>query len=320
MRGSAESPFKNALITGGAGFVGSHLTRRLVRDGTGTTILDNLSSGFLGNLQPGATFVNGDVRDPEMVRSVAKGADVIFHLAEFIPNYPGHIIRYSAGSPREDLDVCVGGTINVLEEARKNDAAFVLTSTAAVYGSSPLPLREDDPLQPESPYGAAKLCAEAYVLLYGRTYGLPVTIFRLFNLYGPLQRKYLMYDCLAKMKQDPKRVELLGSGKEVRDYIFVEDAVEQLVSLIPYSKKELTPIFNVGSGVGRTTIDVVRALAHRLGLSPQFVALGDSWKGNASNLVADVSRARRQFPLVSSRFEDSLESLITWFSTESAQN
>jgi len=306
-------PFNKALITGGAGFVGSHLAESLIRAGVKTTILDNFSSGFESNVSHEVTLVRGDVRDREVVKQVVKGIDIIFHLAEYIPNYPGHVIRYSAKSPREDLDVCVGGTINLLEAARKNSSAFVLSSTAAVYGSRSVPLSENSPLEPISPYGAAKLCAEAYTLLYRRSYNVPTMIFRFFNLYGPRQRKYLMYDCLLKMKQNPSKVELLGNGKEVRDYIYVKDAINLLLSLLDV-EDDVNPIFNIGTGIGRTTLEVAHTLAKQLSIAPRFEVVGDSWSGNSSCLLADMSKVRRHIAINFSDYSTSLKSVVSWFS------
>jgi UDP-glucose 4-epimerase len=312
----AEFPFGRALITGGAGFVGSHLAQRLLAYGTQVTILDNLSSGFESNVPKQARLVKGDVRDSETVKSVAKGTDIIFHLAEYIPNYPGHVIRYSASNPREDLDVCVGGTINVLEEARRNNAHFVLTSTAAIYGSKNVPMREDMQPEPISPYGAAKLCAELYAQLYYRVHGLRMTIFRFFNLFGPRQRKYVMYDCLLKLRRDPRHLELLGDGREIRDYIFVDDAIDRIFSLIPISHKEPVPIFNIGTGKGRATIEVVKALCRKLAIDPEITFQGNPWSGNSSSLLADVSKTGRYCEENLMNFEESLEKLIVWFSKE----
>ncbi|MDG6994419.1 MAG: NAD-dependent epimerase/dehydratase family protein [Nitrososphaerota archaeon] len=312
-----QGKWRKALITGGAGFVGSHLAERLLSSDVETRILDNFSSGFRSNVPKGAILIEGDVRKEEDVEIASRDADVIFHLAEFIPNNPGHIIRYSSSNPRSDLDVCVGGTINVLDKARKNDSQFVLTSTAAVYGSGSLPLREDSKTLPISPYGVAKLCAEEYAELYHRSYGIPVTIFRFFNLFGPRQRKYLMYDCLNKMNENPKRVELLGDGKEVRDYIFVNDAIDQVLALskLPTDSES---IFNIGSGAGRTTLEIAQTLARHLGINPEFVLLGNPWPGNSSGLVADVSKSKSYLGEVLTDFDESLGHLISWYRNQAS--
>ena len=312
----ADLPFSSALVTGGAGFVGSHLADRLKALGLRTSILDNFSSGFEKNIPKGVTVFRGDVRDTRMVHRAAKGVDIIFHLAEYIPNRPGHVIRFSAENPNKDLGVCVGGTVNALEEARKNDAHFVMASTAAVYGSHKYPVRENFALKPISPYGAAKLCAETYVLLYQRAYGLPVTILRLFNLYGPRQRKYLMYDCLTKLSRDRERIELLGTGQEIRDYIFISDAIDRMIAVVGASKRQSSPIFNIGTGKGRTTKQIVEMVARQLGANPKPVIRGNPWVGNIGKLVADMSKTERYFAGGTTDFSESLRTLVSWFLLE----
>jgi UDP-glucose 4-epimerase len=306
-------PFKRALVTGGAGFVGSHLVQRLVALGVQTSVLDNFSSGFRENVPKKVRVFKGDVRDKEAVRSSMQNVDIVFHLAEYIPNIPGHVIRFSASKPREDLDVCVGGTLNVLEHARINATHFVLASTAAVYGSATRPLREDSRTSPVSSYGAAKLCAETYTRQFQRSYGLPVTIFRFFNIFGPRQRKYLMYDCLQKISRNHRNVEMLGNGREVRDYIHVADATSRVLALVRASAREPAPIFNIGTGIGRTTTEVVNKLAEKLGTHPTFTYRGVRWVGNINRLVADMSKTNRYYRGGFTDYEQCIESLIEWF-------
>ena len=314
--------FSKALITGGAGFIGSHIAQRLLQNGVETRILDDLSSGFERNIPKGATFVKGDVRDRDLVREAVKDVDVIFHLAEFIPNVVGHVIRFSADRPREDLDVCVGGTINVLEEARRINAQFVLASTAAVYGTYENPCREDSVLQPISPYGVSKLCAELYTQMFSRTYGLPITIFRFFNIFGPRQYKYLMYDFLRKISESGELVKMQGDGHEVRDYIYIDDAVDIILSTLDNriaGVSSPTPIFNIGTGVGLTTSDVINRILLARGIHRQIAYQGDSWAGNIRKIVADTSKtmqyvgARELHP-----FDDALASLISWYNKDNS--
>lgn len=313
----SKSHFARALITGGAGFVGSHLAQRLIDYGVQVTILDNFSSGFEDNVPKQSTLIRGDVRDNKAVQSAAQGAEIIFHLAEYIPNYPGHVIRYSASNPREDLDVCVGGTINVLEEARKNRAHFVLASTAAVYGSKSIPVIEDMQPEPISPYGTAKYCAELYTQLYHRVYGVPITIFRFFNLFGPGQRKYVMYDFLLKAKRDPEHIDLLGTGQEVRDYMYVGDAIDYVISLVQVPEDNSLPIFNLGTGQGRTTLEVIQVMTQVLGINPKLNFQGNPWTGNINSLLADMTKTRRYINGDDANFEDCLHKLIDWFRTAS---
>jgi UDP-glucose 4-epimerase len=315
--------FSKALITGGAGFVGSHLAERLQKNGIEVRILDNLTSGFERNIPQGADFIKGDVRDRDLVQEAVKDVDVIFHLAEFIPNVAGHVIRFSADRPREDLDVCVGGTINVLEEARRNNAHFVLASTAAIYGWNQNLCQEDSVPRPISPYGVSKLSAEFYTQMFQRTYNLSITIFRFFNIFGPGQYKYLMYDFLNKLNRSEKTIEMHGDGQEVRDYIYIEDAIDLIFSTLDNrieGRKPLpaTPIFNIGTGRGLSSSEVIARILLALDVRRKIVYLGDSWPGNIRKIVADTSRTLNYVGSKEFRpFENSLRSLISWYNDNS---
>lgn len=305
--------FRKVVVTGGAGFIGSHFVNRLRTECDEIVVFDNLSSGFESNIPEFVQFYKGDIRRAQDLETPMRGASAVFHFAEFIPNVEGHVIRFSSSNPKEDLDVSVAGTLNVLEEARKNDSHFILASSAAVYGSSAAPLAEIDSLAPISPYGVSKLCAEQYTLLYHRSYGLPVTIFRFFNVFGPRQRKYLMFDCLSKLKKDAKRIELLGTGKEKRDYVSIVDLIDEVLAVIQGSEKENLPIFNLGTGIGRTTTDVVKLIAELVGVQPELFFLGRMWRGTSDCLVADMTKTQRYFHRPTGDFRLSLGELVSWF-------
>jgi UDP-glucose 4-epimerase len=311
--------FERALVTGGAGFVGSHLVEKLSSSNVQVIVLDNLSTGFESNLNHllSTELIKGDVRNPKDVQIAAtKDIDIVFHLAEYIPNAEGHVIKSSTEDPVQEVRICVEGILNVLEECRKNDSHFVLASTAAVYGSSPFPLKEDTTPDPVSPYGVSKLCAEQYSLLYRKMYGLPITILRFFNVFGPRQRKYLMYDFLKKARGNPKVIELLGTGNEIRDYIFIDDVLSEIFSLIKASQKESLPIFNVGTGVGRTTRQVSEKLKELLNLNSEIKFSGYVWPGTSNALVADMSKTRRFFRGNLTPFDDAIAYLVSWFKSD----
>jgi UDP-glucose 4-epimerase len=218
---------------------------------------------------------------------------MVFHLAEYIPETTlygvGHVIRYSVNKPLQDFDVGCKGTLNLLEMCRKHDKPIVFSSTAAVYGNGYInPIKEDAPTIPVSPYGASKLCAETYIALYSRLYGLQTDILRFFNVYGPKQRKYLIFDLLLKLRSDPTRLEVKGTGEERRDFIYVADAVDSL--LIVTSKRERGIICNVGTGGSYSVSQVVNLTIRSLGLKPAITYTGASWKGDINCLVADNER------------------------------
>jgi UDP-glucose 4-epimerase len=226
---------QTVLVTGGAGFVGSHLADRLANEGAKVYVLDNLSSGRRDNISgKNVELVQGDIRNAKLVDTLVKKSDIVFHLAEYIPETssygPGHVIKYSVENPLLDFDVSCRGSLTVLDKCRKYDKEIVFTSSAAVYGENKnASVSEDSPTAPSSPYGASKLCAETYMVLYSKLYKMPVTVLRFCNIYGPRQRKYLMYDILLRLMKNPNKLEILGTGMEQRDFIYVDDAINAML-------------------------------------------------------------------------------------------
>ena len=310
---------KRVLVTGGAGFIGAHLVRRLLDLNSQVVVLDNLSSGNIENLPPHSrlSFIKGDVRNLALVKKLTKKSDMIFHLAEFIPNTeeigPGHVVKFSMKNPFLDLDICVRGTLNVLEAARQADAKVVFTSSAAVYGD-PLenPLKETTPPNPISPYGASKLAAETYCKLFNKTHDLPVIIVRLFNVYGPRQKKYVMYDILSKLKENPDALTMLGSGDQERDFVYVNDAVDGLVFL-SIKEEANGQTFNFGTGVSTSIKKVVVYVTKLLGIKPIVKYTGSSWKGDINVLVADTSKLRRIGFATHYSLEQGIKEFLSWY-------
>jgi UDP-glucose 4-epimerase len=311
---------KTVLVTGGAGFVGSHLADRLASEGIHVYALDNLSSGRKDNISnKDVEFIQGDIRNSELVDSLVKKSDIVFHLAEYIPDTSsygsGHVVKYSVENPLLDFDVSCRGSLIVLDKCRIYDKEVVFTSTAAVYGENKHAfVSEDYPTTPSSPYGASKLCAETYMLLYRKLYGLPVTILRFCNLYGPRQRKYLMYDILLKLSKNQNKIELLGTGLEQRDFIYVDDALDAML-LVAQNRKTDSAIFNVGTGISISVSKVVRTITRILGIRPEVIFTQSSWTGDIKKLGANVNRIRQLGfnPIFS--LKDGLKETINWFNS-----
>lgn len=291
---------KRVLVTGGAGFIGSHLVEKLLRLDCEVIVLDDLSSGLKTNLlsDPYLDFIEGDIRNLSLVKKICSGIDIIFHLAEFIPNTkqvgPGHIIKFSIKNPFLDLDISVKGTLNILEAAKEEKIKVVFTSTAAVYGN-PMEtrLKETTPTNPVSPYGASKLSAENYCGVYHRAYQLPVTIARLFNVYGPRQNKYVMYDILNKLKKNSKKLIMLGSKHNERDFVYVKDAVEGLISL-SMNDETNGQTYNLGTGISTSIETVVNIILDQLNIHPEIEYTGSSWKGDIKSLISDNSKIKNK--------------------------
>jgi len=307
-------------VTGGAGFIGSHLVETLLNKGTKKiVVLDNLSCGYEENIpsSKNVDFVKGDIRDVPLVNDLVKKSDMIFHLAEFIPETkkygPGHIIKFSIERPLEDFDVNTRGTLVILDAARKYGRKVVFTSTAAVYGNYYLKnIMENDVKLPVSPYGASKLCAETFVDLYSRVFELPTVIARFFNIYGPRQKKYVMYDMMLKLLKKPERLSVLGSGKEERDFVYVQDAVDALLLLATHPEAE-GQVFNIGTGISTSILRVVELLKQILDLDIEIEVSGKSWPGDLKTLVANIDKIKGLGYEPKFSVEKGLEKFVTWF-------
>ncbi len=272
------------LVTGGAGFIGSTLVDALLDAGHTVTILDNLSSGRMQNLrgalERGATLVEGDVADPQQVGETFAQAtpERVFHLAAQID------VRRSVADPVFDARVNVGGTAAVLEGAREHGARVLFASTGgALYGESDVvPTPEDVPLAPMAPYGTAKACAESYLRLYERLYGLSTCALRFGNVYGPRQDPageagVVAIFCGAAVRGRPATI--FGDGSQTRDYVYVGDVVGAFMTA---AERDERGSYNVGTGVETSVLD----LARELGLEP---TLAPARTGEVQRSALDVS-------------------------------
>ncbi|MFC7392995.1 SDR family NAD(P)-dependent oxidoreductase [Scopulibacillus cellulosilyticus] len=249
---------KYTLVTGGAGFIGSHLVKRLLEDGEKVVILDNLSMGKLSNIpleNKNVIFVNGDVSDRKTVNELfgKYNFDKIFHLAAVAS------VAASIKDPEKTHQTNFNGTIYLLEEAKKQKdlRRFVFASSAAVYGNSlELPKKENSEISPLTPYAIDKYASERYVLTYNSLYKLPTSAVRFFNVYGSGQNPNSPYSGVISILTDRLKANkmgnynpfiLYGDGKQTRDFIFVDDVISALL-LVSESNESLGRVFNVGTG------------------------------------------------------------------------
>jgi UDP-glucose 4-epimerase len=257
------------------------------------TVLDNLLSGYRANLDPfpDVRFIEGDVRDPEAVSHAIEGAEVVFHLAASVGN------KRSIDHPVIDAGINVVGTLQVLEAARREGVRkIVASSSAGIFGElKTLPIREDHPVEPDSPYGCSKLCAEKLCLAYAKLYPIEAVCLRYFNVYGPNQR----YDAYGNvipifafrmLRGEPLTV--FGDGEQTRDFINVRDVVQ--ANLRAAHAAGVSGAFNTGSG-GRITINtLVELLKDVSGIEP-IVLRGPPRPGDVRHSLADISAARGAF-------------------------
>jgi UDP-glucose 4-epimerase len=302
----------SVLVTGGAGFIGSHLTERLVGLGADVTVIDDLSAGARDNLAAvldDVRFVDGDIRARDTVADCLAGVEMVFHLAA-----NAHVPT-SVERPRHDFEVNASGTQVVLEEAREAGVErVVLASSAAVYGPpESVPIDETHPLNPISPYGASKLAGEKLGMAYDDSYDLDVTALRIFNTYGPRQPRYVMYDFLQKLEADPSALEVLGSGEETRTFVYVSDTVAAFLALA-VAEEAPGRAFNIG-GTDPTRIrDLAELLCDRYyDGEPEVYTTGESKPGDIERLITDNSRIRELGVEPSIPLAEGVDDLYEWF-------
>jgi len=283
------------LVTGGAGFIGSHLTDRLVADGHQVVVLDNLSTGSLANLADArdrVEFLEGDLRDRAAVEQACRGVEVVFHQAALAA------VARSVENPREVTEVNVGGTLNLLLAARDAKARrVVFASSSSVYGDTPeLPKTETMPFSARSPYAASKAAGEAYLSAFQASYGLETVSLRYFNVYGPRQSPRSLYAAVvpkfvdAVLRGRPPTIH--GDGGQTRDFTFVGDVADALVRASTAPRAVEGPM-NIGGGSRISILDLARAVARLVG-APVEPHHEPTRVGDVRDSLADIRQARER--------------------------
>ena len=283
-----------ALVTGGAGFIGSHVVDALVERGDDVTVVDDLSTGKRENLADGpgagAELVEADIRDARAMRDLVDRVrpQVVFHLAAQID------VRKSTADPAWDAGINVVGTINMLQAALEAGVdRFVNTSTGgAIYGEGRiLPAPEDHPQAPEAPYGQSKFCAEGYCDLYSRLHGLSTVSLRYGNVYGPRQDPLgeagvIAIFCGRLLEGKPPTI--FGNGEQTRDYVYIGDVVRANLSA---AESHATGAFNIGLGVQTSVLQLVEALREISGTDDFHPEFAPPRLGEVQHIAIDPARA-----------------------------
>jgi len=309
---------KRALVTGGAGFIGSHLTDALVENGCRVTVMDNLSTGHCSNIEhlgDRIDFVHGDIRDVELLDRVIEGCEVVFHQAAVVS------VTQSVEDPPHSCEVNDLGTVRVLDACRRAGVRrVVMASSSAVYGDDPrLPKTEDMAPMPLSPYAVQKLTGEFYASVFGQLYGLETVCLRYFNVFGPRQDPSSPYSGVisifmtkAAAGQAPT---IYGDGGQTRDFVYVKDVVR--ANLAAAGRAEAAGrVFNVGRGESIRIRELWNLVGEIAGtdLPPVF---GPPRQGDIRDSVSDIGAIRRELafePEVGLR--QGLEKTLAWVQSE----
>jgi len=279
-----------ALVTGGAGFIGSHIAEELSRKGYNVRILDNFSTGKKENLEGiKAELIKGDIRDFSTVKKAMKGIDYVFHEGAFV------YVTKSIEDPLLTNEINVNGTLNVLVAARDSGCKkIVFASSSSVYGNTgKLPIKENFPLDPASPYAVTKMVGEQYSRVFYENYGLESVCLRYFNVYGPRQDPNSEYAAVIPkfihlIKQNKPPV-IFGDGEQTRDFIFVKDVVQANILSMKYKG---FGIFNVGTGTSITINELAEKIGYILNSKIKPVH-AESRKGDARNSLSDITNAKK---------------------------
>lgn len=309
------------LVTGGAGFIGSHLTDALVARGDKVIVLDNLFSGRMENLEESASrieFVKGDIRDYDLVREVMDGVEVVFHLAAIAS------VPLSVDDPLTTTLVNVVGTQNLLFAAKEAKARrFIFAASSAAYGDCHIsPQREDLLPAPVSPYAASKVAGEYYCRSYSLAYGLETVSLRYFNCFGPRQNPSSHYAAVIPRfitaLLSGERPVIFGSGRQSRDFVYVGDVVQANLLAADYEGVLMGDVFNVGSGSSLDILSLLDIIASEVGVKaePEF---GPRRPGDVDKTFASIEAIRKVLGYeVKVDFREGIRRTVEWYREKGA--
>jgi len=293
--------FSKVLITGGAGFIGSHLAEKLVNLGFDVYVYDNLSSGKLENInhlldRKNFRFVKEDLLQPKNLPKILNDCELVFHLAA------NPEVKISSTNPEIHFQQNLVSTYNLLECLRKNGnvKTLIFTSSSTVYGEAEIPTPEEySPLKPISIHGAVKLACEVLISAYTRNYGFKSIIYRLANIVGPRSCHGVVVDFVKKLRENSEELEILGDGFQKKSYLYVDDCVNAILQgLNTANNGDNVKVFNVGSNDQIDVLTVAKIVVEEMGLkNVKFkptggVNGGRGWIGDVKNMLLDISKLK----------------------------
>lgn len=289
--------FDRVLVTGGAGFIASHLVDELVNDGFDVTTLDNLSTGKFENIEPHLNcenfhFIRGDIRERSVAEKATRDMKIVFHLAAIAS------VPFSAKYPKETSEVNINGTQNLLESSIRNGVErFLYISTCAVYGDPIyLPVDEKHPTNPKSHYARTKLKAEQECIERGETQGFKTTILRLFNVYGPRQACSTYSGVISRFinqLHNDKLLIIYGDGSQTRDFIYVNDVIKAFMLALHHTKATEGQIFNIASGKQISINELAQLLIDLSGSKQRKPRHLKDRQGDVKHSYANIEKAKK---------------------------
>lgn len=311
---------KRVLVTGGAGFIGSHLCESLLKENYNVVCLDNFNDFYDPKIKEdniakafkykNFTLIKGDILDRELLENIFRKYDIdkIIHLAAIAG------VRPSLVAPTEYIDVDIKGTVNLLEVAKKYKIEqFIFGSSSSVYGiNSKIPFSEGDRVDLQiSPYATAKRAAELYCATYHHLYGIPITILRFFTVYGPRQRPDMAIHKFVRLICQGKPISMFGDGKSERDYTYVDDIADGIFKALQKTYK--FEIFNLGNSTTIKLRDLINCIEDKLKIRAKIEQLPKQ-PGDVPITCADISKAKRMLGYnPSTSIEEGIENFVRWY-------
>ncbi len=295
MSGGPAPAIDHAFVTGGAGFIGSHLVERLLALGCRVTAYDNFSTGFVEFLgearkHPRFTFIEGDLLDAVALARAMAGCDIVFHLAANAD------VRYGIEHPMRDLEQNTIATFNVLEAMRANGATRIaFASTGSIYGDAKvIPTPEDAPFPVQtSLYGASKLAGEGLIAAYCEAFAMQSWIFRFVSILGERYTHGHVFDFYKRLLEDPSRLHVLGNGRQKKSYLYVEDCLAAILTALARAEARVN-VFNLGTEEYVEVNDSIATITAHLGLAPRLSYAGGErgWVGDNPFIFLETKRIR----------------------------
>ena len=276
---------RRVLVTGGAGFIGSHLTERLLADGAAVTVVDDLSNGDRDRIPDGADFLEADLTDPDALEGHLEDIDLVFHLAA-----SKHV---DTDRPHGQFDDNTRMTRNILEAMADADVTEIAyTSSSTVYGEAPRPTPEDyAPLEPISAYGASKLADEGLLSARAHSHDLTVWNFRFANVVGPRLRGAVIPDFIEKLLDDPERLTILGNGRQEKSYLHIEDCLDAMCHVVEHADDAMNT-YNLGTRTTTSVDRIATIVADELGVDPEREYTGGErgWTGDVPKMRLSIEK------------------------------